>query len=459
MNAELLRNAWLELTPSRLLLAPVVIAAILLVVWYSNNQSPVEVTKTARFIFYALMLLWGTRRAANALSDEIVTGTWDAQRMTALGPWSMAWGKFIGGTAYVWYTALLALAVAIILDPTSLSPHDRLIAALGPILIGLAATLTSFFVVLLHLRRPRGPGRRTSFLAQAAGIVVGLIGWSQDFQFMAPLGDFVGRGYVVWYGYEFIEATIGLLTQAVIVLWLGFGVYRVMCGELQKPTWPWGWPAASLFGIAYLLGFMLPLDKGDPLAFVLVPAALVSVVLFYAALLGDGKDGVKLRWFVRSMATGDIDRAARLFPTWLFSFLLAAVAVLAYAIAGPDDPRNAVADIYREFLGRSAWDIRSHLAWAAALILFMVRDTLLVLHLNMSTKSRAPDIAAIVLLATGYAVLPLLLAFVGPDWLLAIAVPWPFTHPAITLAGPLVTLLPLLWLLMGRWRALAPRVT
>ena len=317
--------------------------------------------------------------------------------------------------------------------------------------------LASYFVVLLHLRRPRGPGRRTSFLAQAAGIVVGLAGWNINVQLMGPIEDFVGPGSIVWYGHEFHESTIVLATQALIAFWLGFGVYRVMCGELQKPTWPWGWPAASFFIIAYLLGFMLPLDPGRPLTLVLVPSAVVSTMLFYAALLGDGKDGVKLRWFVRSIATADIARAARLFPTWLFSFVLAAVAVLALAILGPDDPRTALSDFYREFLGRTEWNIRSHLAWAVALILFMVRDTALVLHLNMSTRTRAPDIAAIVLLATGYGVLPLLLAFIGPDWLLAIVVPWPFAHPAVTLVGPFVTLLPLLWLVMGRWRALAPR--
>ena len=284
-----------------------------------------------------------------------------------------------------------------------------------------------------------------------------MIGWNIDVQLMAPIEDFVGPGSIDWYGHAFHETAVVLATQAMIAFWLGFGVYRVMCGELQKPTWPWGWPAASFFVIAYLLGFMLPLDPGSPMTLALVPAAVVSVVLFYAALLGDGKDGIKLRWFVRSIATGEFARAARLYPTWLFSILLAAVAVLALAILGPDDPRTALTDFYREFLGRTEWHIRSHLAWAVATILFMVRDTVLVLYLSMATRTRAPDIAAIVLLATGYGVLPLLLAFIGPDWLLAIVVPWPFAHPAVTLAGPFVTLLPLLWLLMGRWRALAPR--
>ena len=54
--------------------------------------------------------LWGTRRAVNVLADEIAAGTWDGQRMSSIGPWTMAWGKLLGGTAYVWYCALLCLA-------------------------------------------------------------------------------------------------------------------------------------------------------------------------------------------------------------------------------------------------------------------------------------------------------------------------------------------------------------
>jgi hypothetical protein len=86
----------------------------------------------------------------------------------------------------------------------------------------------------------------------------------------------------------------------------------------------------------------------------------------------------------------------------------------------------------------------------------MLRDAALVLYLSMSARARSPDIAATVLLATSYIVLPLLLGFVAPAWTLAFAVPWPFAHPAIALAGPLATLLPIGWLLARRWGALAP---
>jgi hypothetical protein len=456
VNAELLRNAWLELTPSRLLFAPLVLGSIFLVVWYSNDRSTAEVATAARFVYFLLVLAWGTRRAANALADEVAGGTWDAQRMTALGPWAMTWGKFFGGTAFVWYTALISLSVSVAVNPAPLGLVDRLSIAVGPISLGLAAMLASFFVVLLHLRRPRGPARRTSFLAQATGIAVGLLGWNVDTQLMGPLAQTVGLDGILWYGTSYRETTIVLATQIALAFWLGFGVYRAMCAELQKPTLPWGWPLVSAFVIGFLLGFVLPLDPGQPIAFALVPVALAALVLFYGALLGDGKDGIKLRWFLRALATGDVLRASRMFPSWLFSLILAAILIIALAVIVPADRPAILSDIYRQLIGFATFRVDSYLAWASAVILFMLRDVALVLYLNISTRARSPDVAATVLLATSYIVLPLLLGFVAPDWTLAVAVPWPFAAPAITLAGPLATLLPLLFLLARRWRALAP---
>ncbi len=51
--------------------------------------------------------MWGPRRAADTLAEEVAGGTWEAQRMSGLSAWSMAWGKLIGGCSFVWYCGLL----------------------------------------------------------------------------------------------------------------------------------------------------------------------------------------------------------------------------------------------------------------------------------------------------------------------------------------------------------------
>jgi hypothetical protein len=455
MNPELRRNLWIELTLPRLLVVPILLAVVFLVAWYLGDRSTDEVRFVARYAYIALVLLWGTRRAANALADEVSAGTWDAQRMTALGPWAMSWSKFVGGTAYVWYASLICLAVTTFIGITPENAVERLQMALSLLLIGTAAMLTSFLVVLLHLRRPRDPGRRASFMAQAAGIAVGLLAANTDGAILQDFG-FDHSFTIVWYGERFTESLFLLATQAALAVWLGFGVYRAMCGELQKPTWPWGWPLVTLFILGYLLGFLMPIDPGASASIAYFAAAIAAAVMFYAALLCDGKDGIRLRWFLRAIAARDINRAARLFPSWLFSLVLAAILVLAWTYSARDGRAYELFEAYAGYLDRVDFSIGSLYAWAVAAILFMLRDTALVLWLNMSPKARSPDVAAAILLAVNYGILPLLLSFVASLDTLAIALPWPFGNPAIAIGGPLVTLLPISYLLWRRWRSLAP---
>ena len=108
MNPELRRNLWLQFSLTRLLLAPVAIGALLTLTWVVSDRSLAAVAEVARAIYYLLVILWGTRRAADLVADEIAGGTWDGQRMSALGAWQMSWGKLLGGTSYVWYAAGLA---------------------------------------------------------------------------------------------------------------------------------------------------------------------------------------------------------------------------------------------------------------------------------------------------------------------------------------------------------------
>ena len=110
MNPELRRNLWLQFSPLRLIIAPVAVGIVLLLVWLVSDNSYSLVAHAAEWYFLIIVLLWGTRRAADLVAEEVAGGTWDSQRMSALGAWTMTWGKFIGGISYVWYSAGIAFA-------------------------------------------------------------------------------------------------------------------------------------------------------------------------------------------------------------------------------------------------------------------------------------------------------------------------------------------------------------
>src|SRR5262249_54420351 len=110
-NPELRRNLWLQLSWQRLLAAPIILGAVFFLAWIGSDHSPFVVEETAHVLFYFVVCIWGTRRAAESIAEELAGGTWDGQRMSSLGAWSMAWGKLFGATAFVWYAGLLCLAV------------------------------------------------------------------------------------------------------------------------------------------------------------------------------------------------------------------------------------------------------------------------------------------------------------------------------------------------------------
>jgi hypothetical protein len=104
MNPEFQRNLILELSIHRLIAMPV----ILLLVFVATGALAGEdaATYVATGVLWLLLVLWGGRLAAETVLGEVAGRTWDAQRMSSIGPWTMSWGKLFGSTVFVWYGAL-----------------------------------------------------------------------------------------------------------------------------------------------------------------------------------------------------------------------------------------------------------------------------------------------------------------------------------------------------------------
>ncbi len=84
LNPEFRRNLWLELTPHRLIAMPVILFAIFVLSALIEETSKNWGLRSASIsAFYAIVYLWGTRRAAATQADEVRARTWDAQRMSA----------------------------------------------------------------------------------------------------------------------------------------------------------------------------------------------------------------------------------------------------------------------------------------------------------------------------------------------------------------------------------------
>ncbi|MEM7654231.1 MAG: hypothetical protein AAF220_13805, partial [Pseudomonadota bacterium] len=110
-NPEFQRNVWLELTVRRLVLLAVVFAGIFTLT--ALIADPIEWGDSFRNVSMTIigltMYLWGTRVMADAVLDEIASGTWDGQRLTALSPVQMTLGKIFGAPVFVYLIVALAI--------------------------------------------------------------------------------------------------------------------------------------------------------------------------------------------------------------------------------------------------------------------------------------------------------------------------------------------------------------
>ena len=113
LNPEFRRNLALELTTHPLLAMPgVMLLAFLLAYALARDLGGLRaVGWTAFGLFGGITVFWGTQLASASVLDEFRDNTWDTQRLSALGPWTLTWGKLLGGTvsAMALVATLLAL--------------------------------------------------------------------------------------------------------------------------------------------------------------------------------------------------------------------------------------------------------------------------------------------------------------------------------------------------------------
>src|SRR5262249_9147698 len=110
-NPEFQRNLWLELTPRRMILMVALLGLGLFAAGVSGDRN--ALVSLARTLFYAIVVLWGTRNAALAVVAETRDPPWHMQLLPSIAPGAMTWGKLFGLTIYNWFGGAICLAVVL----------------------------------------------------------------------------------------------------------------------------------------------------------------------------------------------------------------------------------------------------------------------------------------------------------------------------------------------------------
>ena len=319
MNPEFRRNLWLELSLHRLVAMPAVLVLVLALVYAAAETDKLDsVATTSAWIAAALLGVWGTRCASDCVMEEVRARTWDGQRMSAIGPWAMTWGKLFGSASFAWYGGLMALAAVVLIAPRGWAHSPAKIAAL--IVTGsLLAQGVACFAGLVAARK--GYARPGAF---SVLLVVLLIA------FMGPVASLIGADNQVpakWWGQSFDRLSFVLASVACFAAWAVFGCYRVMCGELQVRTVPWAFVAFAAFLTLYLPGFWIVPEAGvaGMLNVVLIGGLLVAGALTYIQLFSERSGVIVFRRVQLRLRRGETRRALEELPCWVVGLALAAV--------------------------------------------------------------------------------------------------------------------------------------
>lgn len=453
MNPEILRNAWIETTPRRMAIMAAVLGLVLGAAWFvgvmseSHPRAPwLALHGAAATLAWLILVLWGARNAAEGVLGEIKDRTWDFQRLSALSPGAMTFGKLIGPTLYVWFGGALCLAAmawagwmagpAIELEPDQWDPAAAAtIDPTHPLFLALGAFLAQAVALSTALMFARGAGKvggAASILALGAGVLAfwtldglrSVLGLASAFPDMEPTAQAPQAASLVWFDIPFADARPFVLASvAAFAAWAAIAVWRLMRRELQMPSTPWAFAAFAIFLAAYAAGFFVNEGGREEFGPVAGPAFGAHLALHGLALLAafiEPKSPMALRRLFADVASRGLPALAAGAPAYAVGVALALVAGLTLTAAtviegGAPDGRSSV----------SAW-------YALAALGFLIRDIALIVMFHLVSDQRRSAFAAIVTLALLYGLGGAIAAASGSDLIASVFFP---TQPLSVFSG------------------------
>lgn len=397
MNPEFQRNLWLEMTPHRLLAAPLVLLAVFGLVYMTSSGTPLVVMgKTAYWITLLVGVFWGVRSASESIISEVKEGTWDQQRLSSIEPWSMTWGKLLGAPVFTWYVSAPCLLMMVLGSSLRLGLADALVHALLLVLALVFAHAIGLLTCLQWSARNGRLGARVSLWLSLVGLLCVL----PFLVVLVPAYDVGWSGELHWFGVPFSTRDFAVLSLSTFTGWAVLGCYRLMRAELEVRNRPWIWMGFVAFCMVYVAGLVSAGDVQLVAALrslqaqahalprateVLVIAHLVALVLGYTVLTVEPKDPVALKRLLLDIRHGALARASEVVPRWLCVLPLALITTFAVLVT------DAAA-----------------LVVCASTLMFFLRDAGIVHLLNLGVRRQRADAAAMFYLLVLYGLLPAL---------------------------------------------------
>jgi hypothetical protein len=397
VNPEFRRNLWLELTTRRVATMTLVLALIFFAAALSGTASLPE--SVAVWLFYFIVVFWGTRNSALSVVGEIRDRTWDMQRLSAIAAGPMAFGKLFGSTIFNWYGGAICLGVIAVFRFVHDGAATAVLNIIFFLLIGVIAQSVALLASLVAALRRQAHSRLEVFGYQATGLVAAILAFDV-WDTADPAGAFLPHArpvdHLTWWGVVFDARVFLLVSLALFACWTLVGCYRAMRRELKMNNGPFVWLGFLLFIGIYVAGFDAWTSQGlsgvvDIVGRRLAITALTYAVITYAMVLLEPKDRVLYRRLGADLAQGRPARALLSLQAWMLSYAFATVAAGGLVARLWQDQMIAPVGIVLAALG------------------FMTRDVAIFVLLQSLPGQRRGDFAALVMLFALYVLAPSIL--------------------------------------------------
>ncbi|MGZ4960599.1 MAG: hypothetical protein ACXV7J_15245 [Methylomonas sp.] len=427
LNPEFQRQLYLECSQARLIGIPLVLCIVFAFSYLIDDYRLGGATaKTALTLYLLITLLWGARQCAGSIIEEYRDRTWDTQRLSALGPWEMTWGKLFGSTVMVWYAGVICLAVYGLAT-------DNLAALPLLVFYGICAALLvqSGGLLLGLLAVQRGQIKTGSILILAIIGFFSFAPWLTDLSKMPANIYFPTVPITDWYGMAISGERFHRISLLLALFWCGIGNYRLMTLELGMRSLPWAWMGFCVFLMVYLGGFFPSSSYSFSLA-----AFLVCSALTYIGILVERTDPMRIKRLFTYFQQQNWRRTGEELPIWWPTLML--TLPLALLLSLSEHP-------FRE-LG-----MRFHF-YPLPIVLLLTRDCGLYLYFGYGKNPQRAFSLSLLSAALLYFILPGMFGALGMTGVSALFFPlWADSAGGALFCGLLQTGF-ILRLLYGRWK-------
>ncbi|MDR3003663.1 MAG: hypothetical protein LBV14_05455 [Acidovorax sp.] len=329
-NPEFQRQLWLNWQPALLAwsLGLSLLVLALPLALSSAEELPNTLSSTAMAGLWLASCLYGSVLAGRSLTEEASQHTWDWQRLSALSPWQMAWGKLLGAALPAWLYALwFGLALAGV-SSLWVFEHWSVGHLLGlAVLWGLGLQTWAMNAVLLSWGHQEQPVHRNrAVLLPLLLVLFVLPGPFWSLVSGAVFDD--GNTELLWWGIRVgslgLTYLFGLLTLALGLLTL----WRLLCARLDIRTLPWAWPLGLLVAGFAVGGLNTPTLESAWRACLWLALAGTGFTALHA-MHSSLRSWRQVQW---SASQGRWRQALEALPLWTVSWLLSLVAALACAL-------------------------------------------------------------------------------------------------------------------------------